>query len=198
MRYSASEKAEIIKIVEASHLPTKQTLAMLDIPRSTFYRWYDLWLEGGIDALGDQSPRPTSVWNKISDVRRQAFIEFALETEDLSARELAIKYTDEKRYFISESSAYRILREGDLLTAPAYVTLSAADEFHDKTTRPNELWQTDFTYFKSELLMRHWFKHNGERLGLVLSEHDFGRLQPLYCGVEVMFNDESPRPHGYA
>lgn len=148
MRYSASEKAEIIKIVESSHLPAKQTLAMLDIPRSTFYRWYELWLDGGAEALEDQSPIPKSVWNKIADERRQDFIEFALENEDLSARELAIKYTDEKRYFISESSAYRILREGDLLTAPAYVTISAADEFRDKTTRPNELWQTDFTYFK--------------------------------------------------
>ncbi len=148
MRYSASEKAEIIKTVEGSHLPAKQTLAMLDIPRSTFYRWYELWLEGGVDALADQSPKPKSVWNKIADDRRQAFIEFALDHEDLSARELAIKYTDEKRYFISESSAYRILREADLLTAPAYVTISAADEFHDKTSRPNELWQTDFTYFK--------------------------------------------------
>lgn len=148
MRYSASEKAEIIKAVEGSHLSAKQTLAMLDIPRSTFYRWYDLWLEGGVDALEDQSPRPKSVWNKIADERRQSFIEFALDHEDLTARELAFKYTDEKRYFISESSAYRILREADLLTAPAYVTISAADEFRDKTTRVNELWQTDFTYFK--------------------------------------------------
>ncbi len=93
MRYSASEKAEIIKTVEGSHLPAKQTLTMLDIPRSTFYRWYELWLEGGVDALADQSPKPKSVWNKIADDRRQAFIEFALDHEDLSARELAVKYS---------------------------------------------------------------------------------------------------------
>ena len=40
MRYPASEKLEIIQLVERSHLPAKQTLDMLDIPRTTFYRWY--------------------------------------------------------------------------------------------------------------------------------------------------------------
>lgn len=28
------------------------------------------------------------------------------------------------------------------------MVICAADEFRDKTTRPNELWQTDFTYLK--------------------------------------------------
>ena len=68
--------------------------------------------------------------------------------EDLTPRELAVKYTDEKRYSVSESSVCRILSAEDLITAPAHVVIRAADEFRDKTTRPNELWQTDFTYLK--------------------------------------------------
>ena len=44
--------------------------------------------------------------------------------------------------FIAFSSAE------DLITAPAHVVIRAADEFRDKTSRPNELWQTDFTYLK--------------------------------------------------
>ena len=148
MRYSASEKLEIIHTVEGSHLPTKQTLDMLGIPRMTFYRWYDLYLEGGLDGLCDKSSRPGSVWNRIPDTRRDNLIEFALEHEALSTRELAVKYTDEKRYFVSESSAYRILKEADLITAPDYVVIKAADEFKDKTTGINQMWQTDFTYFK--------------------------------------------------
>jgi hypothetical protein len=33
MRYTASEKMEIIQLVEASHLPLKQTLEQLSITR---------------------------------------------------------------------------------------------------------------------------------------------------------------------
>ena len=148
MRYPASEKLEIIRTVEGSHLPTKQTLDMLGIPRSTFYRWYDLYLEDGLDGLSDKSPSPKSVWNRIPDDHRDDLIEFALEHEALTSRELAVKYTDGKRYYVSESSAYRILKEADLITAPDYVVIKAAEEFKDKTTAINQMWQTDFTYFK--------------------------------------------------
>ena len=43
---------------------------------------------------------------------------------------------------------YRILKAADLITAPSHVPIKAASEFHDKTVRINEMWQTDFTYFK--------------------------------------------------
>lgn len=39
MRYSASEKYEIIQLVEQSSLSVKQTLKRLDIHKSTFYNW---------------------------------------------------------------------------------------------------------------------------------------------------------------
>ena len=74
MRYPASEKLEIIRTVENSHLPTKQPLDMLGVPRTTFYRWYYLYLEGGSDRLADKSPCPKSVWNRIPDDRRDDLI----------------------------------------------------------------------------------------------------------------------------
>jgi putative transposase len=37
MRYAASEKLEIIRLVETSPLPVCKTLAQIDIPKSTFY-----------------------------------------------------------------------------------------------------------------------------------------------------------------
>ena len=46
------------------------------------------------------------------------------------------------------SGLYRLLKAHDLITSPAYVVIKAADQFHTKTSHPNEMWQTDFTYFK--------------------------------------------------
>jgi putative transposase len=63
MRYSASEKAEIIRLVGQSALPVKRTLEKLGIPRATFYRWCDVYQSGGPEALDDRSPRPDRVWN---------------------------------------------------------------------------------------------------------------------------------------
>ena len=88
MRYPASEKAEIIQLVEQSRLPAKRTLDKLGIPRATFYRWYDRHREGGLEALGDRRSRPDRVWNRIPDVRRP-IIDLALDVPELSPRELA-------------------------------------------------------------------------------------------------------------
>ena len=41
-----------------------------------------------------------------------------------------------------------MLKAHDLITSPAFIVVNAADEFKDKTTAPNQLWQTDFTYLK--------------------------------------------------
>ena len=72
----------------------------------------------------------------------------ALDDPELSPRELATKFTDERRYFVSEASVYRFLKARDLIPSPAFIVMKAADEFRDKTTAPNQLWQTDFTYLK--------------------------------------------------
>ena len=148
MRYPASEKLEIIRIVEQSHLPAKRTLDGLGIARRTFYRWYDRYREGGPEALEDRPSAPSRVWNRIEDDIRGQIIEMALEQTELSPRELAVRFTDEKRYFVSEATVYRLLKTHDLITSPAYVVIKAAEAFHTQTTRPNEMWQTDFTYFK--------------------------------------------------
>lgn len=148
MRYSASEKLEIIRTVERSHLSARRTLDKIGIPRTTFYRWYDRYLDGGFDALEDKRPHPGKPWNRIPDTVRQQVLDLALDEPELSPRELAVSFTDSKGYFVSEASIYRILKAAGMLTSPAYVVIKAADEFKDKPSRVNEQWQTDFTYFK--------------------------------------------------
>ena len=148
MRYSASEKLEIIRLVERSHLPAKQTLAMLGVPRTTFYRWYPHYRHDGEVALQDQAPLPGRVWNRIPDTVRDRLITLALNRPELSPRELAVTFTDTEGYFVSESSVYRLLKAHDLITRPAFIVIKAASEFTDKTTAINQQWQTDFTYLK--------------------------------------------------
>ena len=148
MRYVASEKLEIIRLVEESHLSVRLTLAKLGIPRTTFYRWYDRYLQRGEAGLQDQSPKPRHVWNRIPDVVRRKVVKLALQETELSPRELAVTFTDQEGYFVSEASTYRILKALDLITSPAFIVIKAASEFTDKTTAINQLWQTDFTYLK--------------------------------------------------
>ena len=148
MRYPGTEKLEIIRLVEQSPLPVRQTLVKLGIPRATFYRWYDRYSSGGPEALNDRPPRPDRVWNRIPDRVREKLIQLALEEPALSPRELAVHFTDAESYFVSEASVYRLLKAHDLITSPAFIVVKAADEFHTKTTAPNQLWQTDFTYLK--------------------------------------------------
>jgi putative transposase len=61
---------------------------------------------------------------------------------------LAVRFTDERGYFVSEATVYRLLKAHDLIPSPAFIVMKAASEFTDKTSAPNEMWQTDFTYLK--------------------------------------------------
>ncbi len=110
MRYPASEKLEIIRIVEQSHLPVRRTLAQIGVPPTTFYRGYDRYVEHGPEGLEDCPSRPSRVWNRIPDAVRDQIVELALHEPDLSPRELAVRFTDTKKYFVSEASVYRLLK----------------------------------------------------------------------------------------
>ncbi len=123
---SASEKLELIRLVEGSSLSVKRTLAEIGLPRSTFYAWYRRYPEGGPEALEALKPQPGSVWNRIPDRIRAQVIETALVHTELSLRELACRLTEREGEFLSESSVYRILKAADLIESPAYIPLQAA------------------------------------------------------------------------
>jgi putative transposase len=79
---------------------------------------------------------------------RVKLIKLALYVPELSPRELAVRFTHAQGYYVSESTVYRLLKSHDLVTSPAFVVIKAANVYKDKTTGVNQLWQTDFTYFK--------------------------------------------------
>jgi hypothetical protein len=56
-----------------------------------------------------------------------------LKLPELSSRELAVRFTDEPKYVVSEASVYRLSVTRDLITGPAYAVIKAANEFKDKT-----------------------------------------------------------------
>ena len=60
-----------------------------------------------------------------------------------------------------------------MIPSPAFIVLSAGKTFQHPTHRPNELWQTDFTYLL------------GRRLGLVLPVHGAGCLLALHHRVDA-------------
>jgi len=148
MRFTQQEKYELIRLVEDSELGVNRTLKRLGIAKRTFYNWYGRYKDNGYDGLAPKVRESNSQWNRIPDKIRSEVVEIALELPHLSPRELAFWIIDNKKYFISESSVYRILKRRGLITSPAYIVIKASDEFKDKTTRPNQMWQTDFTYFK--------------------------------------------------
>jgi transposase InsO family protein len=147
VRLGAAEKLEVIRLVEGSELSARRTLRELGVPRSTFYAWYRRYAEAGEVGL-QAHDRGRRHWNRIPESVRHQVVETALEHTELSPRELACRMTDREGYFLSESRGYRVLRAYDLVTSPAYVVMSASDRFPHPTRRPNELWQTDFTYLR--------------------------------------------------
>jgi len=71
--------------------------------------------------------RPSPVWNRLPPEVQDQIIEMALEYSELSPRELAVRFTEERRYFVSESTGYRLLKAHDLITSPAFIVIKTGN-----------------------------------------------------------------------
>jgi len=71
----------------------------------------------------------------------------ARESPELSSRQLSAWITDNEGFAVSESTVYRILRREGLVKRQE-MQLSAANEYHTKTTQPHQMWATDASYFR--------------------------------------------------
>ena len=108
-------------------------------PDRAFYRWYDRHRRGGPEALAD---RPHGRIGNPS--RRPAPDSTAWINPNSPGAAVA---TDEKIY-VSEASVYRLLKTRTILSPARPTSHQNAEEIKNKTTAPNQLWQTDFTYLK--------------------------------------------------
>ena len=79
MRRTASEKMEIIRLVEQTELSARATLRQLGIPRSPFYGWYQRYLALGFEGLHDKKPAHGPRWNTIPEATQKQVLDLALE-----------------------------------------------------------------------------------------------------------------------
>jgi transposase InsO family protein len=138
-------KLEIVLGVEKS-LNKRRMLEGLGISRSTYYVWlrrYRVEGEGGLR----RKRRTAPVWNKLLDEEQAHVLTMARMHQHLSPRELAFFISDSGAFSICEKSVYRILKQAGLIK-PLVYDVKAAKEYHTKTTRINEQWQSDITYIK--------------------------------------------------
>jgi len=142
---SAVEKGEILVLVSASGLPRRRALALLGLPKSTYYRWLRRQTEG---RLQDNKGGSSLPWNKLRPEEEERILTQARALPQLSARQLALKLVDSEGWYVSESTVFRILRREGLIKPAEVVGFKAGKEYHRKTKRPNELWATDCAHIK--------------------------------------------------
>jgi putative transposase len=135
---STVDKVAIMARVETLTGRKRQALSELVIPRSTYYRWR----QGQPDSGNRKRP-----WNRIIPEEEGNVLAVARESPELSSRQLSAWITDNEGFAVSESTVYRILRREGLVKRQE-TQLTAANEYHTKTTRPHQMWATDASYFR--------------------------------------------------
>jgi RNA-directed DNA polymerase len=144
---SAAKKREVIELVRRSPQAKRATLWELGLARSTFYRWQRRYRDLGERGLVDRRPQPGAVWNKLPPAEQVAILATALEQPDLSPRELAFYVSDHAGFTVSEATVYRVVRRHGLNRTVELVGFPAGPEYRVKTTRINQQWQSDASYF---------------------------------------------------
>ncbi len=134
------------------------------LPRSTYYRWLKRLSE---NRLEDQKGGSSIPWNKIRPEEETRILIAARASPELSCRQLACTLTDGGNMYVSESTAYRILKREGLIKPAEIIGFKAAKEYRCKTRRPNELWASDCCHLK--VLGWGWYY-------LVTVMDDFSRL----------------------
>jgi transposase InsO family protein len=142
---SAAEKRKILTMVADSGLPRRRALEHLGLPRSTYYRWLKRQGEGSLQDKKGGSPVP---WNKLKPGEEAKILAQARASPELSCRQLAWQLVDEEKWYVSESTVFRILKREGLIKPAEVIGFKAGKEYRRKTNRINELWGTDCCHLK--------------------------------------------------
>jgi transposase InsO family protein len=142
---SAVEKSKILALVADSGLPRRKALEHLRLPRSTYYRWLKRQREDSLQDKKGGSPAP---WNKLKPEEEAKILARARASPELSCRQLAWQLVDDERWYVSESTVFRILKREGMIKSAEVIGFKAGKEYHRKTKRPNELWATDCSHIK--------------------------------------------------
>ena len=169
----------------AVEFAAQQTLDKLGIPRLSFYRWYNRYQRGGPEALADRPSRPDRVWNRIPEAVRNQIVDLAIDQPELSPRELAVRFTDEQKYFVTDASIYRPLKAHDPIASRLHRHQSVRGiQRQDRGAQ-------------SALADRlHLSQDHG--LGMVLSLHHARRLLALHRRLEALCDHEGKGRHRHA
>ncbi len=132
-RFSAEDKIGIVMEGMRGEEPVSVLCRRLGLQTTVYYRWLKDFMEAGKQRLRPQE--------------RAQIVKQAVAQPHLTARELAYSLCDHAGSSVAESTVYRVLRAEELLPGRPPEHQPAAREFHRKTKRPNELWQSDATRF---------------------------------------------------
>ena len=158
MRYSASEKYEIIRLVEASSLPIRQTLRQLDIGKSAFYSWLKRYQDNGIDGLEDKKPsaddysRYIIAWRLCSGMAAtdvQNTLDDALAFTGLDQVEV-----NHKPRLLSDNGPCYVSGELSDYLEQQGMTHTRGAPYHPQTQGKIERWRRSM---KNQILLNHYY-----------------------------------------
>lgn len=124
----------------------RRTLAALEIPPATYYRW----CRSGPGEADHPTSGPSSRGSlyEVLAAERRTIVEYALTHPEVRHRELAWKMLDEGVCAVSTSTVYRVLREANLVCRWKPREKRKGSGSPAPATRPDQLWQTDIRYTK--------------------------------------------------
>ena len=146
------QKLTLLRAIESSGFTISDACKRLDVPPSTYYRWKSKFKKDGKNGLENKSSSPVRQWNKLLIKEEETILKMADTYPELSCRELSFRITDTKRFSVSETTVYRLLKREGLIKPQSIDSFPAGKEYSYKPSRINEQWQTDATY----ILVKNW------------------------------------------